>query len=131
LRANSVPATVIDIGTRLVEDWPRRASVSDTSESDLITSCLMLSSCLESLASTFESIKIAVTMWAKHVKVAKGQEGITNDALCTRRQGRMNELLIRGTKGSRFGAEVGLDIVVIGLKVGGHVVGCAHVLCRS
>ena len=91
----------------------------------------MLSSSLESLASTFESIKIAVTMWAKHVEVAKGQEGVTNNALCTRGQGRRDELLIRGTRGSRFGAEVGLGIVVIGLKVGGHVVGCAHVLCRS
>ena len=78
-----------------------------------------------------ESVKIAVTMWAKHVEVAKGQEGITNYALCTRRQGRANELLIRGTRGSRLGAEVGLGIVVIGLKVGGHVVGCAHVLSGS
>ena len=127
----SVPATVIDISTGLVEDWPRRASVSDTSESDLITSCFVLSSCLESLALTFASIKIAVTMWAKHIEVAKGQEGVANYALCTMRQGRRNELLIRGTRGSRFGAEVGLGIVVIGLKVGGHVVGCAHVLCGS
>ena len=78
-----------------------------------------------------ELIKIAVTMWAEHVEVTKRQEGVSNDALCTRRQGRRNELLIRGTRGSRFGAEVGLGIVVIGLKVGGHVVGCTHVLCRS
>ena len=40
-------------------------------------------------------------------------------------------MLIRSTRGSRLGAEVELGIVVIGLKVGGHVVGCAHVLCRS
>jgi hypothetical protein len=70
-------------------------------------------------------------MWAKHVEVAKGQEGITNDALCTRRQGRTNELLIRDTRGSRFGAEMGLGIVVIGLKVSGYVIRCTHILCRS
>ena len=40
-------------------------------------------------------------------------------------------MLIRGTRGSRLGAEMGLCIVVIGLKVGGHVVGCAHVLGRG
>jgi hypothetical protein len=131
LRADSVPATVIDISTGLVEDWPRRAIIRDARKSDLSTSCFMLSSCLESLALTFASIKIAVTMWAKHIEVAKGQEGVANYALCTRRQGRRNELLIRGTRGSRFGTEVGLGIVIIGLKVSGHVVGCAHVLCRS
>jgi hypothetical protein len=147
LRAHSVPAAIIDIRTRLVKDWPWRASILDTGESNLIASCFMLNSRLESLAFAVfgtqvmlpsmmirvihELVKIAVTMWAKHVEVAKGQEGITKYALCTRRQGRRNELLIRGTRGSRFGAEVGLGIVVIGLKVGGHVVGCAHVLCRS
>jgi hypothetical protein len=70
-------------------------------------------------------------MWPKHVEVAKRQEGVSNNALCTRRQRRGNELLIRGTRGSRLGAEMGLGIVVIGLKVGGHVVGCAHVLGRG
>jgi hypothetical protein len=145
LRAHGVPAAIIDIRTRLVEDWPRWASILDTGESDLIASCFMFESCLESslmlmmdvmtrsmmIRAIHESIKIAVTVWPKHVEVAKGQEGVANYALCTRRQGRRNELLIRGTRGSRFGAEVGLGIVVIGLKVGGHVVGCAHVLCRS
>jgi hypothetical protein len=145
LRAHSVPAAIINICTRLVEDWPWRASILDTGESNLIASCFMLESCPESplrlmmdvvthsmmTRTIHESIKIAVTMWAKHIEVAKGQKGITKYALCTRRQGRRNELLIRGTRGSRFGAEVGLGIVVIGLKVNGHVVGCAHVLCRS
>jgi hypothetical protein len=102
----------------------------------------MFESCLESLTMhialymlSVEASRTAIhecrLMWPKHVEVTKGQEGVSNDALCTRRQGRRNELLIRGTRGSRFGAEVGLGIVVIGLKVGGHVVGCTHVLCRS
>jgi hypothetical protein len=142
LRANSVPATVIDIGTGLVEDWPWRASILDTGESNLIASCFIFESCPESLtmhiAPYMPSVETTLTaihecrlMWPKHVEVAKGQEGITNNALCTRRQGRRNELLIRSTRGSRLGAEVGLGIVVIGLKVGGHVVGCAHVLSGS
>ena len=123
MRAHSVPATVIDIGTGLVEDWPQRASISDTSESDLITSCLMLSSCLESLASTFESIKIAVTMWAKHVEVAKRQEGITNDTFCPRRKRRMNNLLKLGTGCGRLCTVMRVSVVVISFEVSRHVEG--------
>jgi hypothetical protein len=101
LRTHSVPTTIIDVGTRLVEDWSWRTGIHDAGESDLIASCFMLNSRLESLAFAVfgtqvmlpsmmisvihELIKIAVTMWAKHVEVAKGQEGITNYALCTRR----------------------------------------------
>jgi hypothetical protein len=142
LRAYSVPAAIIDIRTRLVKDWSWRASIQDTSKGYFFTSCFMFESCLESLTMhigqympSFETTLTAIhecrLMWPKHVEVAKGQEGVTNYALCTRRQRRTNELLIRGTRDSRFGAEVGLGIVVIGLKVGGHVVGCAHVLSGS
>jgi hypothetical protein len=139
-RANGVPATVIDVGARLIKNWPCRDGISHTSKGNLLPSCFMFNSCPESLMFALITASIPMSLigisnlhmiWAEHVKVAKRQEGITNDALCTRRQGRTNELLIRGTRGSRFGTEVGLGIVVIGLKVSGHVVGCVHVLSRS
>jgi hypothetical protein len=139
-RANGVPATVIDVGARLIKNWPCGDGIRHTGEGNLLTSCFMFKSCPESLMFALITASIPMSLiaisnlhmiWAEHVEVAKGQEGITNDALCTRRQRRTNELLIRGTRDSRFGAEVGLGIVVIGLKVGGHVVGCAHVLCGS
>ena len=99
LRAHSVPTTIIDIGTRLVEDWSWRTGIHDAGESDLIASCFMFEGCFESplrfmmavmlpsmmIGVIHELIKIAVTMWAEHVEVTKGQEGVSNDALCTRR----------------------------------------------
>jgi hypothetical protein len=135
-RANCVPATVSDVGTRFIKDWPCGDSISHTGEGNLLTSRFVLNSSPESLMfaliiasvamilrAIHESIKIAVTMWAKHVEVAKGQEGITNDTFCSRRKGRANELLKMGTRCGRLCAMMRICIVVVCFEVSGHVEG--------
>ena len=138
-RTDCVPTTVIDVGTRFIKDWSCRNGISHTGKGDLLTSCFMFESCPKSLIlaprktiRTFmttmiraidESIKIAVTMWAKHVEVAKRQEGIPNDTFCPRRKRRMNNLLKLGTGCGRLCTVMRVSVVVISFEVSGHVEG--------
>jgi hypothetical protein len=92
----------------------------------------MFESCPESLKFAL-SVKFVTTiftvirnlhmMWAKHVEVAKRQEGITNDTFCPRRKRRMNNLLKLGTGCGRLCTVMRVSVVVISFEVSRHVEG--------
>jgi hypothetical protein len=143
-RTDCVPTTVIDIGARLIKDWPCGDGIFHAGKSNLVTDCFMFESCPETstcivthtMTSTIMTtvIRYLHMIWAKHVKVAKRQERITNNAFCPRRQRQMNDLLELSTRCSRLGAVMRVSIVIICLEIGSHVEGtgrCTHVLSRS
>jgi len=125
-RTDCVPTTVINVGTRLIKNWPCRNSISHTGKGDLLTSCFMFEGSLESLIFAFAVMTtegVGLLMWAKHVEVAKRQEGIPNDTFCPRRKRRMNNLLKLGTGCGRLCTVMRVSVVVISFEVSGHVEG--------
>ena len=125
-RTDCVPTTVIDVGTRFIKDWSCRNSISHTSKGDLLTSCCMFEGSLESLIFAFAVMTtegVGLLMWAKHVEVAKRQEGIPNDTFCPRRKRRMNNLLKLGKGCGRLCTVMRVSVVVISFEVSGHVEG--------
>ena len=131
-RTDCVPTTVINVGTRLIKNWPCRNGISHTGKGDLLTSCFMFESCREPVILALSVIFVTMTltiirnlhvMWAKHVEVAKRQEGIPNDTFCPRRKRRMNNLLKLGTGCGRLCTVMRVSVVVISFEVSGHVEG--------
>jgi hypothetical protein len=125
-RTDCVPTTVIDVGTRFIKDWSCRNSISHTGEGNLLTSRFMFEGSPESLIFAFAVMTtegVGLLMWAKHVEVAKRQEGIPNDTFCPRRKRRMNNLLKLGTGCGRLCTVMRVSVVVISFEVSGHVEG--------